>query len=98
VVAIRWAFQATEDLKSISDYIAADSEEAAESVIRELVDAADRLQLFPNMGRVLPEHRNPNVRELICRSYRIVYKVTEDCALILTVFHQARLFDEDTLT
>jgi plasmid stabilization system protein ParE len=30
---------------------------------------------FPEIGRMVPEFRQPNLREIICRSYRIIYRL-----------------------
>ena len=39
----------------------------------ELISEAetDRLQEFPEFGRIVPEYRNENIREIIFRHYRI---------------------------
>ena len=42
-------------------------------------------------GRTVPEIGNPNIRELIYRGYRIVYRLNGDRIEILTVFEGHRL-------
>jgi len=51
-----------------------------------------RLEIHPRSGRMLPEVREPSLREIILDSYRIVYRLDRDVAEILTVFHGARSF------
>ena len=47
---------------------------------------------FPEHGREVPEYARPDVREVIVRPYRIVYRlVAADEVHILTVHHGARL-------
>jgi len=41
----------------------------------ELISETNRLQDFPELGRVVPEYRNDAIREIIFRPYRIVYRV-----------------------
>ena len=41
----------------------------------QLISETDRLQDFPELGRIVPEHRNEIIREIIFSPYRIVYKV-----------------------
>jgi hypothetical protein len=36
---------------------------------------------FPELGRIVPEYRNDCIREIIFRSYRIVYRVNHDAKL-----------------
>ncbi|HEY9502342.1 MAG TPA: type II toxin-antitoxin system RelE/ParE family toxin, partial [Pyrinomonadaceae bacterium] len=58
----------------------------------ELISETDRLQEFPELGRIVPEYRNDSIREIIFRPYRIVYRVNHDeklCA-IARVWHSAR--------
>jgi plasmid stabilization system protein ParE len=55
VTRILWSPQALSDLESIRDYIAHDSPQYAELVLRRLVAAVDRLETFPKSGRVVPE-------------------------------------------
>lgn len=40
----------------------------------ELISETDRLQEFPELGRSVPEYRDDNLREIIFRPYRIVYR------------------------
>lgn len=58
----------------------------------ELISEADRLQEFPEVGRIVPEYSNDLIRELILRPYRLVYRVNHDQARceIARVWHSAR--------
>jgi plasmid stabilization system protein ParE len=42
------------------------------------------------MGRTVLELANPNIRELIFKRYRIVYRLKANCIEILTVFEGHR--------
>jgi len=44
----------------------------------ELISETDRLQEFPELGRIVPEYRNDGIREIILRPYRIVYRVNHE--------------------
>ena len=48
--------------------------------------------MFPESGRNIPEFQRPDLREVILGSYRIVDRLHADRAVMLTVFHGARLF------
>ena len=89
---IRWTLRSRRDLQSIYDYICADSPHVAEVVMHRLIDASERIADFPEHGREVPEYARPDVREVIVRPYRIVYRlVAADEVHILTVHHGARL-------
>jgi len=63
-------------------------------LVERLFAAVDRLESFPESGRIVPEFQRRDLREVILGSYRIVYRLHADRAVILTVFHGARLFPE----
>lgn len=48
--------------------------------------------MLPQSGRVVPEIKDPTVREVIQGSYRIVYRLIREEIHIITVHHAARLF------
>ena len=40
-----------------------------------LISETDRLREFSEFGRIVPEYRNDDIREIVFRPYRIVYRV-----------------------
>ena len=89
--AIAWSESASHDLAEIAAHIARDSEFYAASVIRQLIEAARTLDLFAERGRVVPEYRDPSIRELLIRDYRLVYEVGETVIHVVRVVHGSRL-------
>ena len=89
---IEFSPEAIEDLKSIVSHIASDNPARADSFGNELVDRTGILEDFPMAGRMVPEFLDERIRELIYRSYRIVYRVAEHDKLIevLRFWHAAR--------
>ena len=55
-----------------------------------LESAADRLEEYPLLGRVVPEFGDPAVRELIVGSYRLVYIADDEVAFVVSVVHGSR--------
>ena len=88
---IRWSPQAIVDVEAIRDFISRDSPTYGALVAARIVAAVERA-LFPESGRIVPEFRDPALREVLWRSYRIVYRCRPGCVEIATVFHGARLF------
>ena len=89
-----WTPRAHADLEGIGDYYAEVSPEYAEALVRRLLSATDRLELFPASGRVVPEIGDVSLHEVIHRGYRIVsmHLADEDRVGVLTVFHSSRQF------
>lgn len=96
MTSLVWSPQSLRDLESIRAYIAEDSPLYADLVVRRLVAAVERLSAFPESGRIVPERNTPEVRELIVRPYRIVYRVRPGVVEIATVFRASRLFPDLT--
>jgi plasmid stabilization system protein ParE len=91
VTEIRWTPQAADDLQAIHDFIARDSPRYARAEIERVLAAIDRLEAFPNCGRIVPEYRQDDVRELLERPYRIVYRTRAGSAIVLMIFRASRL-------
>jgi plasmid stabilization system protein ParE len=87
-----WTRRALTDVQSVKQFIAQDSPHAAQLVTQRLIAAVERLALFPQSGRIVPEIADPLIREVIQGSYRIVYRLIHQEIHILTVHHSARLF------
>jgi plasmid stabilization system protein ParE len=82
---------ALNDLERIVAYIAPHNPVAAERTGNQLLDAALSLRTFPERGRVFPEFRRPELREIIFRSYRIIYRTNmKDHSLEIVVFGMVR--------
>jgi len=94
VIALSWSPQSLDDIESIRAYISQDSPVYADLVVPRLVAAVERLRIFPESGRIVPERNDPEIREIIKRPYRIVYRVHPDKVEIVTVFHASRLFPD----
>jgi addiction module RelE/StbE family toxin len=92
VISIIWSPHALRDLESIRDFIAQDSPQYADLVVERITAAVERLATFPQSGRVVPELQRPDIREVIHRPYRIVYRLRNEAVEIATVFRSSRLF------
>ena len=87
-----WSPAARDDLHDIVVFIRRDNPNRAMSFGYELISETDRLQEFPESGRIVPEYRNNYIREIIFRPYRIVYRVDHERKLcqIARIWHSAR--------
>ena len=80
------------DLQEIVSYVrdASGSPEAAERLGMALINKALTLSSLPDRGRVVPELDLSEVREIIFKSYRIVYRVAVAEVQVLRFWHAAR--------
>ena len=90
---VKWSVPAKNDLKQIHDYIAKDSKYYAQNVVQEIVARTETLTDFPEIGRVVPEISDQNIRELIVYSYRLIYEISESGIEIIAIIHGRRDFN-----
>jgi toxin ParE1/3/4 len=54
-----------------------------------VLEVAESALRFPLRGRIVPELRNPAIRELFANGYRVIYRV-ESLVIVLAVIHERR--------
>ena len=86
-----WSKESLQQLIEIEKYISRDSPERAVQFINRLIDRAEKIKDYPYKGRVVPEFSLNEIREVLEKSYRIVYRISEDQIEILTVFEGHKL-------
>jgi len=91
MVQINWTRQSIEDLRYIFEYISKDSEKYAKL---QIIKIRNRVKIFYThsySGKIVPEIKIENIRELVEGNYRIIYKkVSEKRIDILTIHHTSR--------
>ena len=87
---IYWSEEASNDLNQIYDFISQDSIYYSVETIKMIISKARKLLEHPYLGRKVKEINNDNIREIIYKSYRIIYKIDSDIVLVLRVWHSAR--------
>ncbi len=90
MAAIHWTVGAQQDLREIVEYIGRDSVVYAASMAERLITAVERLQQHPQLGRMVPEYKDPTLRELLVGNYRIVYRVKPTRIGVVAVAHASR--------
>jgi toxin ParE1/3/4 len=82
------------DLADIVRYITQHNPDAAARLGFELITRTEILANFPELGRRVPEFNKTDLREIICRSYRIIYRLVPKDQQIQVVrfWHGARGF------
>ena len=92
---VTWTQTALDDLEGIRDFIARDSVYYAEKFVDDAFNAVERLEMFPESGRMVPERYSPDFREIIFGSYRIIYKIIDGDVYIVTMIHGKRNYQPD---
>ena len=91
--SIKWSPEATEDLESIVEYIARDSESYASAVVSKILSISRNIPGHPHIGRIVPEFGDDKIRECFVYSYRIVYEIKNSTITILAIIHGKRLLE-----
>jgi plasmid stabilization system protein ParE len=90
VTEVRWTAQAADDLQAIHDFIARDSPRYARAEVERILAAIDQLEELPDCGRVVSEYQRDEIREVIERPYRLVYRRQPDAVIMLMIFRASR--------
>jgi toxin ParE1/3/4 len=88
---LRWTLRARQQLADIGRFIARDKPGAARRWVETLRQRAAGAAERPLAGRAVPELDREDIREVIVRGYRIVYRVSEGLVEVLAVFESHRL-------
>ena len=80
------------DLRDIVRYISFDAPDRALEFGQFLISRTGLLAQSPELGRAVPELQDNSIREIVVRSYRVVYRVNHGRALIeiIRFWHAAR--------
>lgn len=98
MVKINWTTRAIESVYETREYYRTKSERFAEEFTERIFEKVELLSEFPELGRMLPELEKPEIRELIYKNYRIIYKILSEQEIdILLVHNSFRPLNEDSL-
>lgn len=84
-----WAGSAVQDLESIIAYIAEESPANAKKILSKIKNTVSGLYHSPHRGRFVPELQSQGIllyRELFIAPWRVMYRVSENTVLVLSVF------------
>jgi toxin ParE1/3/4 len=83
---------AVQDLRDICDFISRDNLITAQGMGEELIKQSEAMEAFPLSGRMVPEKKDPLIRETVDGSYRIIHRVDESKKVVALarIWHSAR--------
>lgn len=90
-----WTDTAASHLLAIYEHIAKDSPRYAQRMIDRLTARSRQIETAPLLGGRVLEYDRDDIREVLQRPYRIIYRVREDRVDVLAVIHGAQLLPPD---
>jgi toxin ParE1/3/4 len=89
---VKWSPAARLDFRDLIVFISEDNTSAAKHFRNKILNHITQITKFPKSGRIVPEFQNENIREIIQKPYRIVYRIkNEEMVLeIVRIWHSAR--------
>jgi plasmid stabilization system protein ParE len=93
VVKLQYSKPALEDLRAIFLYISADSPAIAGRFVRMMKDRIKILKKHPEIGKKFFQGKFTNLRQVLHKTYRIIYLHEDDIVTIITIHHQKRLIE-----
>lgn len=94
---IVWSPLAIDRASEIAEYIVLDKPSAAENWINTIFTKVEQLEFPPEIGRIVPEVNNRQIRELIYGNYRIIYRIETKQVSILTIRHGKQILPIDEI-
>jgi len=94
-VRVHWTENAVDHLVNIYEYIGLNSPTYAKRMVDRITRRSVQIADQAYSGRKVPEYDAEDIRELIEKPYRIIYRVKQDQIDVLAVIHGARLLPND---
>ena len=92
---VHWTDRAKHRLRLIHDYIAQDAPLVAPQVVERLISRSRQVGKAPYTGRQVPEYRREDLREVLERPYRIIYRIRAERIDVIAVMHYRQLLPSD---
>ena len=80
---------------NIYEYISLNFPTYARRMVDKITRRSEQIATHPFSGRIVAEYEADDIRELIEKPYRIIYRIKPDQIDILAVMHGAQLLQEE---
>lgn len=95
---IIWSPIARSKTREILEYISKDNPDAALALIDQIEEKVEHIKVNPDVGRILHELNNQNIREMVVhKHYGVIYEVFRNSIEILTIRHFRQNFSSSKL-
>ena len=92
---VHWAENALKQLVNIFEYIELNSPTYAKRMMDNITRRSEQIIEYPSSGRKVPEYDAENIRELIEKSYRIIYRIKPHQIDVIAVIHCSQLLSDN---
>jgi toxin ParE1/3/4 len=82
-----WSPEAVGDIEAIAAYIGRDSPWYAKAVVSKLVETAEAIAEYPELGRIVPELGDAMVRERLVHRYQLIYRLEGSRIVVAAIIH-----------
>ena len=90
---VHWTQNAIGHLACIYEYIAQDSSTYAMIMVDRITRRSEQISEHPFSGRKVPEYDVADIREIIEKPYRTIYRIKPERIDVLAVIHGATLLE-----
>jgi toxin ParE1/3/4 len=84
---VNWSRQAIEDIHAASEYHRQMSARYADTLVDKIFEKAHLLENHSRLGRMVPEIGREDIRELLYKQYRIVYRIVDETRIDILAVH-----------
>ena len=88
---VHWTRNAIGHLANIYEYIGLNSTTYANRMVDKITRRSEQIADQPYSGRKVPEYDADDIRELIEKPYRIIYRIKPNQIDVVAVIHGAQL-------
>ena len=92
---VQWTINAIGHLTNLYEYIGLNSPTYAKRTVDKITLRSEQITDQPYSGRKVPEYDAEDIRELIEKPYRIIYRIKPDRIDVVAVIHGAQLMPDD---
>ncbi len=92
---VHWTQNALHHLVNIYEYISLNSPTYAVRMVDKITKRSEQIADHPLSGRKVPEYDAEDIRELIEKPYRIIYRIKTNQIDVLAIIHGSQLLPED---
>jgi len=92
---VHWTENAIGHLVNIYEYIAINSPTYGMRIVDRITRRSEQIAEHPLSGRKVPEYEAEDIRELIEKPYRIIYRIKQDQIDVVAVIHGARILPDE---
>lgn len=89
-MTVQWSPRALQQVQEIFEYIVRDRPHVAVEIVEGLFDTTELLAATPEMGTPWSPDQRGDIRFILFKTYRVLYRVDQDAVYVVAVRHTRR--------